>query len=155
MWLLLATAGPAYPQERCVGDCNVDGVVSIAELGRGVAMAATNFWTMHCASFDPDRDGYVQIADLVTGVRNALEGCPTPPPPIDGCCAVARRLKGGRPAHPSPVFPTQDLCCAYSATTLMISAVYWCSSLDAHTGQCAEDSCAEACRGLDGPPRVR
>jgi ELWxxDGT repeat protein len=61
----------AAPLQRspCFGDCDSDGVVSVAELVRmvGIALGEINANTCSYAS--------VNIEQLVTAVRNALAGC--------------------------------------------------------------------------------
>src|SRR5262249_4640873 len=67
----------------CVGDCNHDGDVSIAELITGVNIALGVLALSACPEFDRNRDGKVSIDELTTAVKNALMGCPktaTPTP---------------------------------------------------------------------------
>jgi len=59
----------------CVGDCDRDGIVSIDELVRGVAMALGESAAASCAAADTNSDLIVSIAELVTAVRHALDGC--------------------------------------------------------------------------------
>lgn len=70
------TSTPRPPAEECVGDCDGDGHISIAELVRGVALALGNPATP-CPDFDPEGDG-VGIAALVKAVNGALYGCIAP-----------------------------------------------------------------------------
>ena len=70
------TRGPTAtprPPEECVGDCDGDGQIAIAEIVRGVGLALGNT-VAPCADFDPEGDG-VHIADLVRAVNGALDGC--------------------------------------------------------------------------------
>jgi hypothetical protein len=60
----------------CVGDCDGDGEVSVAELITGVNITLGTESLEICPAFDPDGDGTVTITDLVTAVNNALLGCP-------------------------------------------------------------------------------
>lgn len=64
----------------CVGDCDEDGHVSIAELIRGVGIALGTTPAASCPAFDADADGVVAVDELVRAVRSALEGCISPPP---------------------------------------------------------------------------
>jgi polyvinyl alcohol dehydrogenase (cytochrome) len=58
----------------CPGDCNFDGSVSVAELVTGSLVALEIDAPSRCGSFDRNGDG-VAVAELVLGVRAALEGC--------------------------------------------------------------------------------
>jgi hypothetical protein len=71
----------------CVGDCDGDQRVTIAELVAGVGMALQSTLSPACAAFDADASGAVQIEELVSAVIAALYGCagesettPTPTP---------------------------------------------------------------------------
>jgi hypothetical protein len=66
------TVTPRPPAE-CLGDCDGDGQIAIAEIVRGVGLALGNA-VAPCADFDPEGDG-VRIADLVKAVSGALDGC--------------------------------------------------------------------------------
>ena len=62
---------------QCVGDCDLDGAVRIAELVRAVDIALDQALPDTCLGYacsSPDN----QIACLVQSVANALRGCPTP-----------------------------------------------------------------------------
>jgi hypothetical protein len=72
------------PAAACVGDCSGDQVVAINELIVGVAIALGSEAVTACPAIDADDDGAVAIAELVSGVNNALDGCggaPTPTAP--------------------------------------------------------------------------
>ena len=58
----------------CVGDCSGDGVVTVSELISGVDIALGEQPVNTCPAFT-NASGMVDIAQLVTGVRNALNGC--------------------------------------------------------------------------------
>ncbi len=68
-------AAHAQPLDLCVGDCDADGRVSINELvvGAGVALGQQSLTA--CVAFDSSRDAEVVVAELIQGVRSALEGC--------------------------------------------------------------------------------
>jgi hypothetical protein len=60
---------------RCLGDCGNDGAVDVDELIRGVGAALGSTSADACPALDGDGNGTVTIAELVTAVRNALDGC--------------------------------------------------------------------------------
>lgn len=70
-------ATPTGPPPVCHGDCDADGVVSIAELitlvniGLGGPLSA-------CPAGDRNGDGAITIDELVVAVTNALQGCSAP-----------------------------------------------------------------------------
>jgi hypothetical protein len=64
----------AIPPGPCVGDCDSNGVVSIGELILGVDIALGLQSADACPAFT-NADGMVDIAQLIEGVKNALNGC--------------------------------------------------------------------------------
>lgn len=60
----------------CVGDCALDGRVTIDELIALVRIALGTVEVFDCEVGDADGDGAITIDELVTAVRRALEGCP-------------------------------------------------------------------------------
>jgi len=72
--LAFASAAPA----QCPGDCDGDGRVVIGELVVGVNIALGTLPVTDCEVLDTNRDGQVQINELLTAVRAALNACPTP-----------------------------------------------------------------------------
>jgi len=66
-----ATATP----EPCVGDCNLDGSVTVDELVRGVVIALGEAVLSDCTSLDFDSSGGVTVDELVRAVNAALRGC--------------------------------------------------------------------------------
>ncbi len=79
--LLCGAAVPAAAQV-CVGDCDGDGRVSIAELVVGVNIVLGLKDPAVCPAFAVgDGAGAVEVSALVTGVRNSLDGCPPGPTP--------------------------------------------------------------------------
>lgn len=68
-----ATITPGGP---CVGDCSGMDRVRINDLIIGVNIALDVTPVSACPAFDPDGSGTVTVADLVTAVNNALNGCP-------------------------------------------------------------------------------
>ena len=85
-WFAAAAAGVAgclvaarpCAAQTCVGDCDGDGTVSIAELITGVNMALGNAPVDDCPAFDALADRQVTINELIEGVANASRGCPGP-----------------------------------------------------------------------------
>lgn len=72
---LAVTLNLGGPFAGCTGDCNGDGLVSIAELITGVNIALGQRPVADCTAFDRDANGAISIAELVAGVNNALAGC--------------------------------------------------------------------------------
>src|SRR5262245_12231350 len=72
------SAGRQNEAAGCVGDCNVDARVTVAELIRGVNIALGNDPVESCPALDLNGDGRAAIAELIAAVNNALVGCPPP-----------------------------------------------------------------------------
>jgi len=68
-------ATPPQLAAACVGDCNRDCTLHVAELLSGVRVALAASGLEQCVAFDDDFDGVVEIAELVRGVDNFLAGC--------------------------------------------------------------------------------
>jgi hypothetical protein len=69
----------------CRGDCDGDGVVTVSELIRGVAIALGRLPLSACADLDVDGGGTIDIDELILAVADAQSGClipftPTPTP---------------------------------------------------------------------------
>jgi hypothetical protein len=62
---------------QCVGDCAGDGEVTINDLILGVNIALGSAPVSACPAFANERN-QVNIAQLIKGVNNALNGCPEP-----------------------------------------------------------------------------
>lgn len=60
----------------CVGDCDGDGRVTVAELVRAVGIALGTASLDRCALADANGNGAVAINELVLAVNAALGGCP-------------------------------------------------------------------------------
>jgi len=82
-------AAVSTPLRPCVGDCGGDGMISIDELVRGVAIALGRQPRDRCPAIDRDQNGTVSIDELLAAVAGALAGCapvatatipPTPTP---------------------------------------------------------------------------
>ena len=71
-----ATPTPSPTPLPCAGDCNRDGAIGIDELVAAVNEALGRSRSDACPSFDQDGDGMVSIAEIVSLVVSALQGCP-------------------------------------------------------------------------------
>lgn len=69
------TRRPTLPPPPCVGDCDGDNRVAIAELVRGVAINLGMQSVDDCPAMDVNGDGRVAVNELIAAVRTALEGC--------------------------------------------------------------------------------
>lgn len=61
---------------NCIGDCDEDGTVRVAEVVRSVAIALGRADAASCASAIMLRDGRITVDELIAAVRNNLRGCP-------------------------------------------------------------------------------
>lgn len=68
------TVTPPTPRS-CIGDCDGNGLVSVAELIRGINIALGIAVLADCRSFDSDGDGSVDVAELVAAVSDSLTEC--------------------------------------------------------------------------------
>jgi Protein of unknown function (DUF1566) len=95
----------------CVGDCEGNGTVDIADLIIGVNIALGLQSVADCEAF-ANPDGRVDIAQLIQGVSNALNGCPSPPTPsatvLATNTATPTVTPTGTPADTPTVTPTQS-----------------------------------------------
>ncbi len=69
--LCLRLANPVAGQD-CPGDCNGDGIISIAEMVRGVAIALDPTSLQNCPAMDDDGNSAVDVHELVRADRGAL-----------------------------------------------------------------------------------
>jgi hypothetical protein len=63
-------------QTTCPGDCGDDGIVTVAELIRGVNIALGTTDLSSCPTLDTTSDGRVTVDELIAAVNAALTGCP-------------------------------------------------------------------------------
>lgn len=71
--VLLNTAeGPAF---ACIGDCDLDGVVSIDELVLGVSLSLDPAGLDSCRAIDGNGDQRIGVDEVLRAVRGALSGC--------------------------------------------------------------------------------
>lgn len=66
------------PATACVGDCDGDGRVTVAELVRGVRIGLNGALPQQCVAIDDNHDTVVSIGELIAAVRRALDACPVP-----------------------------------------------------------------------------
>jgi hypothetical protein len=91
-WLLAAAIALiciGAPALACVGDCNGDGMVSVAELVEGVRISLGEAPLSECPAFDATPDGQLRIDELVLAVTAALDGCPATPTPSPADTPIA------------------------------------------------------------------
>jgi hypothetical protein len=91
----LTVAGGLYPMAvagvECVGDCALDGQVTVDEVVTGVSIALGQRPMGDCIKMDRNGDGQVTVDEIVVSINAALNGCvdptpiptATPPPPLD------------------------------------------------------------------------
>jgi hypothetical protein len=95
--LITPTPTPTAPPLPCIGDCNSDGSVDVAELITGVNIALGLVPFTACPAFDCTSDCHpgpiaitptpqVDVACLIRAVNNALDGCPPMPCTSDADC---------------------------------------------------------------------
>jgi hypothetical protein len=63
----------------CVGDCNVDRVVTVNEVLTMVNIALGNTLPSECAAGDANGDHQITVDEILTAVANALNGCGAAP----------------------------------------------------------------------------
>jgi hypothetical protein len=77
---LLALVPGGAEAAPCPGDCDRDGIVSVAELVRGMTIGLKARAAVVCPAADTDADGDVSVDEAVDAVGAALHGCP----PVEG-----------------------------------------------------------------------
>lgn len=70
------TTTPTVPASGCTGDCDESGAVSVDELIRGVGIGLAAVPLDECPPVDANDNDRATVDELVTAVRNAIEGCP-------------------------------------------------------------------------------
>jgi hypothetical protein len=75
---VLGGTGSEARAQSCVGDCNDDGRVTLAELITGVSIATGSLAVGRCSKLDADANGKIAIHELTTAVGFALDVCPFP-----------------------------------------------------------------------------
>jgi len=87
-WIFSATTTLA-----CVGDCDDDGVVTIDEVVRGIALGLGHASAAACALVDRNGDGQVTVDELTAAVTNALMGCPAASTPVPTRTPIVASLR--------------------------------------------------------------
>lgn len=100
-WVFAAPPSVAQP---CVGDCNGDGAVSIADLITAVNISLGSSAVSACVAVDRNLDGLVSISELIAAVGHGLRGCPPPATPTVSSTAGATDTATATPEDsPTPV----------------------------------------------------
>jgi hypothetical protein len=79
---LLVASMPVRAATTCVGDCGNTGQVTVSDMVTGVNIVLGSLPPSACPAFQ-NSEGNVDIAQLIAGVNNVLNGCgggPTPTP---------------------------------------------------------------------------
>jgi hypothetical protein len=63
---------------ECGGDCNLDGVVTVSEIGTAVEISGDALMVSACLAADQKGDGRVTVSDIGVSVTNSGLDCPTP-----------------------------------------------------------------------------
>jgi hypothetical protein len=72
------TATPEPPcLQPCTCDCDGDCMVTVSEMIRAVLISLGETTLDQCSAADRNKDGMVTVDELVSGVHNALNGCPS------------------------------------------------------------------------------
>jgi hypothetical protein len=71
----------AQSSSPCIGDCAVDGQVTVDEIVVGVSIALGQLEIDRCSMFDRSRDGDVTVDEILAAVAAALGGCTPNRPP--------------------------------------------------------------------------
>lgn len=87
---------PSAARAQCTGDCNGDSQVDVDELVLGIDLGLVREDVGQCAAFDANSSGSVEIDEIVSGVFNALEGCPAPTTCGDGNLDPGEECDNGR-----------------------------------------------------------
>ena len=66
---------PTPTPSPCVGDCNVDGTITIDEIIALVDIALGNAALSRCPPGDENRDQHITIDEILSAVNRALNGC--------------------------------------------------------------------------------
>jgi plastocyanin len=79
-WLvgLVAFVASAAPAGACVGDCDLDGRVSVGDLVSAVNVALGVDPLASCVLLDDDGDAAAEVFELVAAVGGVIDGCRAP-----------------------------------------------------------------------------
>jgi hypothetical protein len=78
LFMLTLVGVPPTSAQTCVGDCRGTGMVTISDLILGVNIVLELQPASACPAFE-NAGGVVDIAQIVKGINNALQGCPAVP----------------------------------------------------------------------------
>jgi len=130
--LALAHAAPVAAQDSrlpCVGDCSLDGSVTVDEVVVGVSIALGQSSIDRCPLFDRSNDGAVTVDEVLAAVAAALSGCTPNQPPVTEELAAYRTYPGQDVRLVLPASDPDGNAIAFEADELPPGA-----SLDADTG---------------------
>ena len=77
--LVVAVASASARAAVCPGDCNGDGMVTVAEVVTVVNIALGTVDLATCPAADVNGDGTVGVGEAIAAVQAAVGGCPSPP----------------------------------------------------------------------------
>lgn len=78
----------------CVGDCAIDGSVTVDEIVIGVSIALGQSTIERCVMFDRSRDGVVTVDEILAAVAAALGGCRANQAPVTDDLPTYRTYAG-------------------------------------------------------------
>lgn len=105
--VVLVLLAPEPTRAVCTVDCNSDGEVDLTELIVGVDILLARSPLDECRALDRDVDGVARVDEIVSGVRNAIEGCPAPRVIVFN--GEANRLNAYAADVEGPDFPKQTV----------------------------------------------
>jgi hypothetical protein len=78
LWAGLVTGAAPTPTpmpSACIGDCGMDGYVTVDELLTMVNVALGNASLLDCPAGDANADNHITVDEILRAVSNALNGC--------------------------------------------------------------------------------
>jgi hypothetical protein len=100
----LLTAAPSSVEASCLGDCDLDGIVTVAECIDMVNVALGTAALSSCPAGDADGDGEITIDEIIGAVTAVMSGCPTTPRPT--ATATANPMGSATPTPRPPASAT-------------------------------------------------
>jgi hypothetical protein len=151
----LALLLPSTPaRATCVGDCNADRLVEVAELILMVNVALERRPLTDCPAGDADSDGDVGIEELIGGVNVALSGCseaPAPTPTVAFCAPTPAATCAAACADTGCCFATGSVACFNPAIQCTPSAAATCAPGWYGYTSCGNGDYGSACQ-IGTPP---
>jgi hypothetical protein len=140
--------------DSCIGDCDMNGEVTVSELLTMVSMAFGNAGS--CAAGDADGNEVIEITEIVAAVHRALSGCggavptPTPEPFVDGACYESADCLPTDSYPGRPFAAAREYCCQLSRTSGDVP-FSWCPAdmFDAASAVCSQ--CVFPCEAAAEP----